>query len=47
MAKTHVIQEIGVPKEYAEGTIRISFGKDNDEGDAAKVAKALINILKQ
>lgn len=44
---SHVIRGIGVPEEYAEGTIRISFGKDNDEDDAAKVAEALINILKK
>lgn len=44
---SHVIREIGVPEEYAEGTIRISFGRDNDEGDAAKVAEDLINILKK
>lgn len=44
---SHVIREIGVPEEYAEGTIRISFGRDNNENDAIKVAEALINILKK
>lgn len=44
---SHVIREIGVPKEYAEGTIRISFGRDNDENDAVNVAKVLISILKK
>lgn len=43
---SHVIREIGVPEEYAEGTIRISFGRDNDKDDAVKVAEALISILK-
>ena len=28
---SHVIQAIGIPKEYAQGTIRISFGADNIE----------------
>lgn len=44
---SHVIEAIGVPKEYAEGTIRISFGRDNDEGDASKIAEALLHILRK
>ena len=44
---SHVIREIAVPKEYAKGTIRISFGRDNDEDDAVKVAEALISIFKK
>lgn len=42
---SHVIKAIGVPKEYAEGTIRISFGKDNTEEEARTIAKAIIKIL--
>ena len=42
---SHVIHAIGVPKAYAEGTIRISFGKNNSEDDAKKIAKELINII--
>lgn len=42
---SHVIQAIGVPQEYAEGTIRISFGKDNKEHDAISVANAIVKIL--
>ncbi len=42
---SHVIKAIGVPKEYAEGTIRISFGKDNTEEEAAAIAKAIIKIV--
>ena len=42
---SHVIQAIGVPQEYAEGTIRISFGRDNKPEDAVEVAKAIISIL--
>ncbi len=42
---SHVIKAIGVPKEYAEGTIRVSFGRDNKIEDAADVAKAIISIF--
>lgn len=44
---SHVIRAIGVPKEYAQGTIRISFGADNAESDASEVATALIEILRK
>ncbi len=44
---SHVIQAIGVPKEYAEGTIRVSFGRDNRVEDAAEVAKAIANVLQK
>lgn len=44
---SHVIKAIGVPAEYAEGTLRISFGRNNVEEDAAAVANAIINILKR
>lgn len=43
---SHVIRSIGAPSEYAEGTIRISFGRDNDKKDSIEVAKAIVNILK-
>ena len=42
---SHVIESIEVPEEYAKGTIRISFGRYNDEADAHEVAKALLKIL--
>ncbi len=42
---SHVIQAIGVPQEYAEGTIRVSFGRDNNMEDAAEVAKAIISVI--
>ena len=42
---SHVIKAIKVPKEYAEGTIRISFGKDNTIEDAISVADALKKVL--
>lgn len=42
---SHVIKAIGVPSEYAEGTIRISFGRDNKLEEAVEVAKAIIKIV--
>ena len=43
---SHVIQAIDVPKNYAEGTIRISFGRYNEEFEAFEIAKAIADILK-
>jgi len=31
--------------DYAEGTIRVSFGRYNDENDAKTLVKALISIV--
>ena len=42
---SHVIKAIGVPQEYAEGTIRVSFGRDNNVEDATEVAKAIISVI--
>ena len=42
---SHVIKAIGVPQEYAEGTIRVSFGRDNRLEDAVEVAKAIISVI--
>ncbi len=42
---SHVIQAIKVPQEYAQGTIRISFGAENIEDDALAIANALVKIL--
>lgn len=42
---SHVIKAIGVPEKYANGTIRISLGKENSENDVAMIADALIAIL--
>lgn len=43
---SHVIDAIGVPDKYAEGTIRISLGKNNTESEAESIANALIDVLK-
>ena len=42
---SHVLKAMQIPKEYAKGTIRISFGKDNTEEDANMIADSLIKIL--
>lgn len=44
---SHVIRAIDVPNDYAEGTIRISFGRDNQENDARMVADTIAGILKK
>lgn len=43
---SHVIKAIGIPEEYAKGTIRISLGKDNTVEDVDEIAKAIIKIVK-
>lgn len=43
---SHVIQAIKVPKEYAQGTVRISFGKYNTEEDAKVIGHAFAKVLK-
>lgn len=42
---SHVIQAIGIPGEYAKGTIRISLGKDNTSEDMRSIAEALAKVL--
>ena len=44
---SHVIEAIHVPDEYAKGMIRISFGAENTEDDAAAIARELISIIKR
>lgn len=43
---SHVIQAIKVPKEYAQGTVRVSFGKYNTEEDAIIIGHAFAKVLK-
>lgn len=42
---SHVIKAIDVPTDYREGTIRVTFDKDNTEQDAVDVAKTLIKMI--
>lgn len=44
---SHVIEAIGVPKEYAEGTIRISLGKYNSEQEIEILADTMIEIVRE
>lgn len=43
---SHVIKAIDVPADYREGTIRVTFGKENSEQDVVDVANALIKMIK-
>ena len=43
---SHVIQAIKVPKEYAQGTVRVSFGKYNTKEDAKVIGHAFAKVLK-
>ncbi len=42
---SHVIRAIHVPGDYANGTIRITLGMDNDEAQIDQIASAIIKIL--
>lgn len=43
---SHVLKAIGLDKEYAEGTIRISLGKDNTAEEIDYIADSIISIVK-
>lgn len=43
---SHVLKAIRLDKEYAEGTIRISLGKNNTESEARKISNAIVKIVK-
>ena len=42
---SHVLSSIGLPKEYAEGTIRISLSKDNTIDEVIHIASSINKIL--
>ncbi len=44
---SHVLKAMGVPLEYAYGTIRISLGNENTEEDVDTIASALKKIVDQ
>lgn len=44
---SHVIRAINVPGDYANGTIRITLGMDNDEAQVDQIASAIAKILRQ
>jgi cysteine desulfurase len=37
---------IGLPREYLEGTIRITLGEDNEKEDVEYLIKSLMEIVK-
>ena len=43
---SHVIKKIGIPENYAKGTIRISLGKYNTREDVLNISKSLAEIIK-
>ena len=43
---SHVIKAIGVPDDYNEGTIRVTFGKDNTEQETLNIANTLIKLVR-
>ena len=43
---SHVLRAIGLDRQYAEGTIRVSFGAENREEDAVEVASAVVKIAR-
>ena len=44
---SHVLQAIKLPKNYARGTVRITFGKKNTPHDAKIIAEVLTQIAKK
>jgi cysteine desulfurase len=42
---SHVLAAMNLEKDYAEGTIRISLGKDNTISDANIIGDSIIKIL--
>lgn len=42
---SHVIKAIGIPLEYANGTVRISLGKDNTEEEVLAIVFAIADII--
>jgi cysteine desulfurase len=44
---SHVLSAINLPENYANGTIRISFGKSNTKEEAETIGRALIKIIRE
>ena len=43
---SHVLRAISLDDEYANGTIRISLGRDNTEDQVIQIAESIVKILK-
>lgn len=44
---SHVLTAIGLTNEYAEGTLRVTFGDENTEEDTKYLVETLTNIIKE
>lgn len=44
---SHVIKALNIPSSYAQGTVRVSFGKKNTEEDAVKIAESICRICQR
>ena len=44
---SHVLKAIGLPDNYAKGTIRVSFGKYNTIEEAERIADSIVSIIKK
>lgn len=44
---SHVLLAMGVPRELAQGSLRFSFGRENDEQDVTYVLDALVEIVER
>ena len=44
---SHVLTAIGLTSEYAEGTLRVTFGEDNTKEDVEYLIENLTNIVKE
>jgi cysteine desulfurase len=44
---SHVIRAINVPEEYAEGTLRITYGKENTLEEADKIVETIVQLYEK
>lgn len=44
-APSHVLVELGIPEDYIQGSLRITFGKENTKEDVDFLIKNLVNII--
>jgi cysteine desulfurase len=44
---SHVIRAINVPEEYAEGTLRITYGKENTLEQADKIVETIVRLYEK
>lgn len=43
--RSHVLNAVGMDEVLADGSLRISLGRDNDESDIAAIADAMISVI--